>query len=67
MDIRKFQNRKRSLEAELAEALQQVISKFKADTGVNVLAVDVNVYRFHCIDEPTPDSTVGTVSVQTDL
>ena len=67
MDIQEFQDRKRLLQAELAEVIQQAVTKFKADTGVNVLAIEVNVYRCHRIDEPVPDSTVGTVSVQTDL
>jgi hypothetical protein len=67
MDLNEFQARKKALEAELAQAIQQAFNQFKADTGVGILAIDVNVYRMQRIDEPAPDPVVGTVTLAVDL
>ncbi|MCO7515710.1 hypothetical protein NJF44_10695 [Pseudomonas guariconensis] len=67
MDIRELPERKRALEDALRESIRSEIELFRSETGVDVAAVDVNVFRVHTAGEEAPPRSIGTVSVTLDL
>lgn len=67
MDIRELPERKRSLEDALRESIRAEIEIFRSETGIDVAAIDVNVFRVHAVGEEAPPRSIGTVQVTLDL
>ena len=67
MDIRELPERKRALEDALRESIQAEIEIFRSETGIDVAAIDVNVFRVHAVGEEAPPRSIGTVNVTLDL
>ncbi|MBF8720500.1 hypothetical protein [Pseudomonas guariconensis] len=67
MDIRDLPGRKRALEHSIRESIRSEIELFRSETGIDVAAIDVSVFRAHAVDEEAPPRSIGTVNVTLDL
>ena len=67
MEIRDLPQRKRALEEAIRGSVRSEVEKFRRETGIDVAAIDVNVFRVHAVDETAPPRSIGTVSVTLDL
>ncbi len=67
MDIRDLPGRKRALEDAIRESIRSEIELFRSETGIDVAAIDVNLFRVHAVGEEVPPRSIGTVNVSLDL
>lgn len=67
MDIRDLPGRKRPLEDAIRDSIRSEIELFRNETGIDVAAIDVNVFRVHAGGEEAPPRSIGTVNVTLDL
>ncbi|WP_460421840.1 hypothetical protein [Pseudomonas sp. ZL2] len=67
MDTRELPGRKRELEEELNKVIQSAVDRFRKEAGVDVVAIDVNVFRVYSLAEEPPPRSIGSVMVTLDL
>lgn len=66
MDIRDLPERKRALESAIRDSVRSEIELFRSETGIDVAAIDVNVFRVYAAGEEAPPRSIGTVNVTLD-
>ena len=59
MDIKKFKDRRKKLESDIAAATQELVSDFQNETGAKVIIVSVDLYDGDVVGKPRSSIVTG--------